>query len=233
MLNKRITTLLWDADNTLLDFDYSMRNSLIECFKTYNVEATEEMLERYSEINDSYWKRLERGEITKKDLLKNRFRDLLIEYKLDYIDYEAFRSEFQEHLGTIYSYLDDSLNICKALKKSYKQYVVTNGVASTQYSKLGLSGFLDVMDGIFVSDEIGFNKPDQRFFLRCLDKLEEKDKERILIIGDSLTSDIKGGNNAGIKTCWYNPKRKEAVQEYKIDYELRNLNQIFKILERD
>lgn len=229
-MGREITTILWDADNTLLDFDYSMRNSLIACFKRYQIDATDEMLNRYSEINDAYWKRLERGEISKKDLLNNRFRDLLKEYALDFIDYETFRNEFQVYLGTFYSYLDDSINICRRLKNTCKQYVVTNGVASTQYSKLGLAGFLDVMDGVFVSDEMGVNKPHPEFFNRCLEKIDEKDKEKILIIGDSLTSDIKGGNNAGIKTCWYNRDGKQASSEYRIDFTIKNLKEIYAIL---
>lgn len=229
-MNKKITTIFWDVDNTLLDFEYSMRNSLKQCFLTVGVTDSDEMIARYAEINDMYWKRLERGEITKAKLLVGRFQDLLAEFHLEHIDYIKFKDEFQANLGTIYSYLDDSLNICKALQTKYKQYVVTNGVAHTQHSKLGLSGFKDVMNGLFISDEIGFNKPDVRFFEYCLAHIGEQDKDKILIVGDSLTSDIKGGNSVGIKTCWYNPQGKPLEEGYQVDYEIHDLHDIYEVL---
>lgn len=227
---EKITTILWDVDNTLLDFDYSMRNSLKQCFLTLGITDTDEIIERYAEINDMYWKKLERGEVTKTQLLVARFKDLLTEFHMEHVDYIKFKEEFQDNLGIIYSYLDDSLTICKSLQTKYKQYVVTNGVARTQHSKLGLSGFKDVMNGLFISDEIGFNKPDKRFFERCLEQVEEKDIEKILIVGDSLTSDIKGGNSVGIKTCWYNPQEKVLADGYYVDYEIRNLHDIYEVL---
>lgn len=230
-MQKKITTILWDVDNTLLDFDYSMRNSLKQCFLMVGVEECEEMINRYAQINDMYWKRLERGEVTKAQLLVGRFKDLLTEFHMEHIDYIKFKEEFQENLGRIYSYLDDSLTICKALQNQYKQYVVTNGVAKTQQSKLGLSGLKEVMNGLFISDEIGFNKPDKRFFEYCLEHIEEKDKEKILIIGDSLTSDIKGGNSVGIKTCWYNPQQKPLEEGYLVDVEISDLHDIYEVLE--
>lgn len=230
-MQNKITTILWDVDNTLLDFDYSMRNSLKQCFLTVGIADCEEMIDRYAEINDMYWKKLERGEVTKAQLLVGRFKDLLTEFHLEHIDYLKFKEEFQANLGTIYSYLDDSLTICKALQTKYNQYVVTNGVAHTQQSKLGLSGFKDVMKGLFISDEIGFNKPDKRFFEYCLEHIEEKDKEKILIVGDSLTSDIKGGNSVGIKTCWYNPQRKPLEEGYQVDVEIQDLHDIYEVLD--
>lgn len=229
-MESSITTILWDVDNTLLDFDYSMRNSLKQCFRTVGITESDVMIDRYAEINDMYWKRLERGEISKEKLLVGRFQDLLAEFHLNHIDYLKFKEEFQTNLGTIFSYLDDSLNICKTLQTQYKQYVVTNGVARTQQSKLALSGIKDVMNGLFISDEIGYNKPDKRFFEYCLEHIEEKNRENILIVGDSLTSDIKGGNNVGIRTCWYNPQGKEPEEEYSVDYMIRNLHDIYEVL---
>lgn len=227
---KKITTILWDVDNTLLDFNYSMRNSLRQCFRTVGVKVTEDMIDRYTEINEGWWKRLERGEVTKEQLLNGRFADFFAAYGLEQIDVEKFRMEYQRNLGNIYSYLDDSLTICKALQTKFKQYVVTNGVASTQRSKLGLSGFADVMEDMFISEEVGHNKPDKGFFEYCLEHVEEKEPERILIVGDSLTSDIKGGNSVGIKTCWYNPSEKPLQDGMAVDYEISDLHQIYDIL---
>ncbi len=230
MGKQKITTILWDVDNTLLDFEYSMRNSLKQCFRSIKMNVTEEMIDRYSQINDGWWKRLERGEVTKEQLLNGRFEDFFAEYGLTHINVERFRLAYQRNLGNIYSYLDDSLTICKALQTKYQQYVVTNGVAATQRSKLKLSGFSDVMQGLFISEEVGANKPDKAFFEYCLEHVEEKDRACILIVGDSLTSDIQGGNSVEILTCWYNPSEKARPDDCKIDYEITDLHQIYDIL---
>lgn len=224
------TTILWDVDNTLLDFDYSCRASLRQCFRSIGKVITDEMIACYTEINDAYWKRLERGEVTKEQLLNGRFVDFFAEYGLNDINVEHFRKEYQVNLGNIYSFKDDSLTICKSLQTKYKQYVVTNGVSSTQRSKLGLSGFAEVMDGLFISEEIGAPKPEKAFFEYCLEHVQEKDKSKILLVGDSLTSDIKGANSVGIKTCWYNPKELNRPEGYSIDYEIVDLHQIYDVL---
>lgn len=224
------TTLLWDVDGTLLDFDYSMRHSLRSCFDSIGRPLTGEMIDGYRRINDGYWKRLERGEVTKQELLSGRFRDFFAEYGLTGIDVEAFRRNFQAGLGNTYAFQEDALTIVKALQGHYRQYVVTNGVTAVQESKLKLSGLAEVMDGIFISETIGAAKPSPVFFDYCLGQLEEKDKGRILMIGDSLTSDILGGIQAGIRTCWYNPGEKEPPQEYRADYEISVLQQIYEVL---
>lgn len=232
-MNRRFTTILWDVDNTLLDFDYSCRGALKQGFYTMGIEITEEMIERYFQINDGYWKRFEKGEVTKEQVLNNRFADFFKEYDLlDYpqVSVQAFRQEYQKNLVNIYSYLDDSLTICKALQTKFKQYIVTNGVASTQRSKIGLSGFSEVMEDLFISEEIGAPKPHAEFFENCLSKIEEKNRSKILLVGDSLSSDIKGANMAGIKACWYNPKEKELPAEYSVDYEITDLHQVYEIL---
>lgn len=228
------TTILWDVDNTLLDFDYSCRGALRQGFQAMNQELTEDMISRYFEINDKYWKMFERGEITKEEVLYKRFEQFFEEYGLlgrPGVSVDTFRKEFQRSLGNIYSYLDDSLSICKALQTKFKQYIVTNGVSSTQRSKLGLSGFTEVMNGLFISEEVGAPKPTKEYFDFCLEQIEEKDKNRILLVGDSLTSDIKGANMAGIKSCWYNPKEKVLSEGYHVDFEIVDLHQIFEVLE--
>ncbi len=227
----RFTTILWDVDNTLLDFDYSCKGALRQCFRTIGKEITEEMIDRYMQINDEYWKRLEKGVVTKAQLLTGRFTDFFVEYGWNDIDAESFRKEYQQNLGNIYSFKDDSLTICKSLQTKFKQYVVTNGVSSTQRGKLNLSGFTEVMDNLFISEEIGAPKPTKEFFEYCLEQVEEKDKDRILLVGDSLTSDIKGANEVGIKACWYNPKEIMRPEGYQIDYEIMDLHQIYEVLE--
>lgn len=231
MENKRaITTLLWDVDGTLLDFDYSLRCSLRKCFHTIGQPITEDMIRRYSQINDGYWLRLERGEITKAELLAGRFRDFFAEFGLTGIEEEAFLKEYQSGLGHYYAYMDDSLTVVKGLQSQYQQYVVTNGVAATQMSKLKLSGLYEAMDGVFISETIGCAKPGRAFFDYCLEHVGEKSPEKILIVGDSMTSDILGGIQAGIRTCWYNPGGKPHTYDYRADYEIEVLQQIYEVL---
>ncbi len=229
MNNKKITTILWDNDNTLMDFEYSMHKALRACFEAFGLAINEKIIARYEEINSSYWKRLERGEVTKERLLDGRFLDLFGELGYE-VNVSEFRKLFQVELGSYYSYLDHSIDICKKLHGQVKQYIVTNGVEETQIRKIKAAGFYDLMEEIFISGVIGYEKPRKEFFEYCLDKIEEKDPEKILIVGDSLTSDIAGGNNAGIRTCWYNPKEKKAGEEYHIDYEINHLAQIFEVL---
>lgn len=230
----RFTTVFWDVDGTLLDFAYSQRHALSECFRSIGREMTEQELSLYTRINDEYWKRFELGEVTKKQLLTGRFLTLFQKLGIEGVDVEDFRTRYQAELGDNFSFLDDSLAICGNLRGKVRQYVITNGVTSTQRNKLERSGLADMMDGIFISEEIGSPKPDMRFFEYCLAHIEEKDKSRILIVGDSLTSDIKGGLQAGIPTCWY---RTGAGSMDEIlgagcrpDYEISDLHRIYDIL---
>lgn len=234
-MNHRFMTILWDVDGTLLDFAYSQRYALRKCFNTIGREITEEEIGLYARINDDYWKRLELGEITKEELLPGRFTALFSVLGIEGVDVKAFLQEYQTALGSVFSYLDDSLTICKKLQGQVKQYVITNGVTSTQQNKLKLSGLAEVMDGIFISEQIGYPKPDRRFFDFCLGQIcsaqmGEKDKQKILIVGDSLTSDIKGGIQAGIPTCWYNRTGSVNNTYYKPDYEISCLSMIYDII---
>ena len=229
-MNQRFTTILWDVDNTLLDFDYSQRYALGKCFESIGREITEEETALYARINDDYWKRLELGEITKKELLPGRFHTLFLELGIDGVNLEAFCQEYQVALGSVFSFLDDSLTLCRKLQGCVKQYVISNGVAFTQYNKLKLSGLDKVMDGIFISEQVGYHKPDERFFAYCLEHVMEKDIRRILVVGDSLSSDIKGGIGAGLPTCWYNKNGIANTTPYKPDYEIHCLSQIVDIV---
>ncbi|MCI5954038.1 MAG: YjjG family noncanonical pyrimidine nucleotidase [Lachnospiraceae bacterium] len=228
---KKFTTILWDVDGTLLDFLYSQKYAITKCFRTAGRDITEEQIKRYSQINDDYWRRLELGEITKDQLLMGRFATLFEEYKIKDIDLAVFAKEYQEALGSVFSFIDDSLTICKALQEKVRQYVITNGVTATQMNKLKLSGLAEAMDGIFISEQIGTPKPAKEFFDYCLKHIEEKDKSKLLIVGDSLSSDIKGGVLSGIPTCWYRPEGAINDTPYHPDYEISDLHMLYDILE--
>lgn len=226
-----ITTILWDMDGTLLDFEAAEKAAIRSLFEEYGLgECTHEMLERYSGINRGYWERLERGELKKQEILVGRFRDFFRQEGMDASIAEEFNEKYQLRLGDTIVYCDDSRNIVKSLRGKLKQYVVSNGTVVAQTKKLKRSGLGELMDGIFLSEDIGVEKPNAGFFDKVFEKIEEKDRNRILIIGDSLTSDILGGDLAGIRTCWYNPEKKKRNVDLRIDYEIADLHDVYEVI---
>ena len=191
------------------------------------------MISQYSAINKSFWERLERGELTRDQVLVQRF-EVFFDLIEKNVDIPKFEKAYQVALANVFFYYDDSLELCSKLKEEgIKQYVVTNGVASTQNKKLRDSKFYYIMDGVFISDDIGYPKPSKRFFDAVFEALPGLSKEETIIVGDSLTSDIKGGNNAGILCCWYNPRGEELTGDVKIDYEIKNLWELLNILKKN
>ncbi len=227
-----ISTILWDVDGTLLDFIAAEKAAIKTLFGEFNLgQCSDEMIKRYSEINKTYWQRLERGEITKQEVLVGRFKEFFKSEGIDISVVEEFNSLYQLRLGDTIVYHDDSLEIIKSLQGRVRQYVVSNGTVEAQSKKLRLSGLGELVDGIFLSEHIGVEKPNIEFFNKVLEEIKPADRSSILIVGDSLTSDIQGGNNAGIVTCWYNPLGDKAPDKYRIDYEISDLHQIYEIIE--
>ena len=226
-----IRTVLWDVDGTLLDFGAAERAAIRKLFTSFGLgECTDEMLARYSEINTGFWERLERNEITKAQVLTGRFEQFFGEYGIDTRIVPAFNAQYQPALGDTIVYRDDSLNVVKALKGKVKQYTVSNGTVTAQTRKLERSGLGKLMDGVFLSEELGIEKPNAGFFEKVFAAIGAGDRSEILIVGDSLTSDIRGGMNAGILTCWYNPGRKPVPEGYRVDYNISDLRGLLPIV---
>lgn len=226
-----ITTLLWDMDETLLNFAAAERAAINALFQEFGFgECSDAMLERYSKINRSYWERLERKELTKPEILVGRFRDFFEAEGLDSTVAAEFNEKYQLSLGDTIVFRDDSYNIVKSLRGKVKQYVVSNGTIAAQTKKLRLSGFGELMDGVFLSEDLGVEKPDILFFKKVFEKIHPEDKSQVMIVGDSLTSDIQGGNNAGIMTCWYNPEQKPYQGDLRIDHEIRDLHEVYDLI---
>lgn len=226
------TTLLFDADNTLLDFDKDERQGLIRVLNEYGVPVSEENIAIYSKINQGLWKQFEKGEITKPELKRIRFGLFFdaIGFKSDTDVFEV-NERYLSFLSDGNNLLDGAKELCESLKaKGYDMYIVTNGVANTQKRRLTQSGILPLFTEVFVSETVGFQKPRKEFFDYVLENIKEKDINKILLIGDSLSSDIKGAVNSGIKCVWYNKENTNIPEYPKADYVINNISELEEIL---
>ncbi len=219
--------LFWDIDGTVLNFLAAEAYAIRFLFQKYNLgECTDEMLKMYSEINSKYWQKLERNELTKPEILVGRFREFFELIGKDISISEQFNLDYQVTLGDHIEYVDNAKEILLSMKGKYILVAVTNGTKIAQEKKLSLSGLDKIFDEIFISENVGYEKPNIEYFDYIFDKLNITDKTKVLIIGDSLTSDIKGGFIAGIDTCWFNPSHKENTLEIPITYEIDELKKI-------
>lgn len=225
----RYTTILFDADATLFDFKRSEHDAVKDCLAFAGLPTTDEVIQRYSEINDGYWKKLERGEVTKAELFTARWKDLLEYYGFD-LDPQRIADLYPSRLAERGYLMDGAEEICQALYGKVKMYIVTNGFATVQHGRFDNSPLRKYFDGMFISEELGAEKPSIAYFEAVFSKIPAFDKEKAIIIGDSLTSDIKGGINAGIDTCWYNPTGKSAPEGIAITYVISKLSEIEKIV---
>ncbi len=217
--------VLIDLDNTILDFDIAERNALTAAFRKYGIEPTEELLARYSVINKRYWEMLERGEMTRERILVERFQELFDEIGCD-APAARVQDRYEEVLSTGHWFVPGAEELLETLYGKCRLFMCSNGNARVQDGRLASSGIGKYFEGIFISERIGYDKPDARYFDACFKRIPDFSKERAIMIGDSLTSDIRGGVNAGVKTCWFNPKNEENRSGLVPDYEICRLQQI-------
>ena len=229
---KKYTTLLFDADDTLLDFGKDETEALSRILDECGIEKSEENISTYKEINVGLWKALERGEIDKPGLKKVRFRMFF-----DKIGYTPDEDPFIINERYL-SYLGEGGNLLVGAKEliaelhsdSYGLYIVTNGIEKTQKNRLTKAGILPFFKEIFVSEAVGYQKPRKEYFDYVLSHIGEADKCRVLLIGDSLTSDIKGALNAGIACAWLRHNPTADSGELKPDYIIDNITDIKNLL---
>ena len=227
-----IRVLLWDIDNTLLDFPAAERLALQAAFRDFALgPCPEDRVARYAALNAGYWRQLERGEITKAELLTQRFQVFFQQEGLPCPDPAAFNRTYQDYLGETVVFLDHSDQLLRDLHSQVKQYAVTNGSQRVQEKKLARSGLGAWLDGVFISETLGAEKPSLDFFQPVLQAIGPWAREEILLVGDSLTSDMAGGNRAGIPCCWYNPQGQPIPGDLDIRYDIRNLNEVREIVE--
>ena len=222
--------LLFDADETLFDFKMAEKQAFLRALEEYKLDVDkEESLKLYSQINKHIWEEFERGEITADRLRVERFERFSKKIKIDF-DAVSFSKAYAKFLGEGAYLFDDSVEVIEKIKKKYKLALVTNGLKDVQKSRISKTPLKDYFQELIISDEIKISKPDPRIFDYALDKLDHMDKSKVLMIGDSLTSDMQGGINAGIDTCWYNPNHLENKSGLNLTYEIHSLNELKEIL---
>ena len=223
--------LLWDIDGTLLDFLAAEKAAIKSMFAHFGLgECSDEMVERYSAINKRCWEALERGEIEKSAMLVRRFEEFFASEGIDTTVAREFNDLYQVRLGDTVVFCDNSYELVSGLRGKVRQYAVSNGTIVAQERKLRRSGLDKLFDGVFLSEQLGWEKPAREFFDAVFAGIGPVESDRCLIIGDSLTSDIAGGENTGIKTCWYNPHALPNRTGTRVDFELRNLQDLLEIL---
>jgi putative hydrolase of the HAD superfamily len=222
--------VLIDADNTLFDYNKAEAYALENSLRDFGFDGDfNQIRQDYNEINKKLWQLLEKGGITKDELSEKRFRQLFEKYGLD-IPPKGFSQKYLAYLGQSNFLMKDAQEIIQYLYKNYTVIIVTNGIKDVQFSRLDNSTIKDYNHGIVVSEDIGVSKPDPDFFVHALKLANHKEKDNTIIIGDSLSSDIKGGINFGIDTCWFNFDNSDPDDDLKPTYTIYQLKEIYDIL---
>ena len=225
----KYSVLLFDADATLLDFHRSEIEAVRECLEFFGLPSDDSVIAEYSRINAGYWKMLERGEIEKEKLYPARWQSLIDHYGF-VCSANAISDEYIRRLTTKSYLLDGAIELCQRLYGKFKMYIVTNGQKDVQKGRLFPSPIFKYFDACFVSEDIGYEKPSVKYFEKVIEQIPSYDPQKAIIIGDSLTSDMQGGLNIGIDTCWFNPHGKEKPDNMNLTYVVGNLSQIGDIL---
>lgn len=220
-----LNTIFLDLDDTLLDFHRAEAAALSKTLEQLGIPPTAETVARYSAINAQQWRLLEEGKFTRDEILTRRF-DILF-HELGVTRSSALARQTYEHfLGIGHYFIPGAEALLNTLAPRYALYLVSNGTAAVQAGRIASAGIAPYFKNIFISEEMGLHKPQREFFDACFAAIPGFHREEALIIGDSLTSDIRGGNNAGIRTCWFNPQGKPRMEGVHVDYEVSALSQI-------
>ena len=208
--------VLLDLDDTILDFHQAEANAVSKTLAQLGIEPKESTVRRYSQINAGRWELLEQGLITREEVLTSRFEMLFGELGVEGSGTQA-QKIYEGLLGQGHWFRPGAEELLEELYGKYPLYIVSNGNLSVQNGRIASAGIAGYFEEIFISQKIGFDQPRKEFFDACFARIPGFDRQRSIIVGDSLTSDIQGGINAGIKTCWYNPLGKAARDDIRPD----------------
>lgn len=216
-----IKNIFLDLDDTIFDFKIAEGKALTKTLEQLGIEPKEEIVNRYSVINDSQWKLLELGKLTRDEVKVRRYQLLFEEIGSDASAQEA-SDIYAGYLAQGHYFVDGAEEMLVKLHHRFRLYLVSNGTSVVQHGRLESSDIEKYFEEIFISEEIGYNKPSKEFFTHCFSQISDFKKEESVIIGDSLSSDIQGGINAGITTIWFNlrnhPEREDVIPDYTIHH---------------
>ena len=221
--------LFIDLDDTILDFKMQERVAIRKTLSEAGIDPTDEVCALYSRINEDHWKRLEKGELTRQQVLLGRFQTLFEQLGITG-DAAQTKAAYEQNLSEGHYFLPGAEEALQALSSKYKLYLASNGTTHVQEKRLASANIGRYFQNIFISQKVGVNKPDKAFFEYCFAQIPGFDPAKTMIVGDSLSSDILGGKNAGIATCWVNPKHKQADPDIIPDYEIESLSQLESLL---
>lgn len=221
--------LLLDADNTLFDFDRGNRVAFSAVCSHFDLPDTEEVFQLYETCNNAMWVAFDRGECTKEFLVVQRFRNFLRELGVER-DAEACNAMHLGTLGQQSFLLPHAEEVCRTLSRDHKLYLVTNAVASVQRGRLAKSTIRPYITAAFISEEAGAAKPDPAYFDYVFGHIDGITKDNCIVIGDSISSDMRGADRYGLPSCWYNPRRAPRPDDVRIDWEITDLRQLYDIV---
>lgn len=220
--------LLLDLDDTILNFKKTEKEALRRTFRKYGLELDETQIRNYSDINLRCWKRLERKEINKEELKALRFSEFLQTLpEAPQVSTEQINRDYMEALSSFVFPLPGAEEAVRTLSQHYRLAIITNGTTWVQERRFSGMTFRDCFERMFISDMLGVQKPDPLFFAQVKEAMGEADSSCYLVIGDSLTSDIQGGIQAGMDTCFVSP---EPVSDCPANYQASCLGEVLKIL---
>lgn len=221
--------ILLDIDETLFDFKKAEKYALEKTMNHCKIDYNDENLSIYKRVNDNIWHELEKGLISADNLKLERPRRFFNELGVSSNPTE-FRDTYLKLLGEGAFLFDESIELLSYLSKKYRLCVITNGLSDVQNRRLDKAAIREHFEHIVISEDIGFAKPDSKIFEYTLEAMNHKNKDSVLMIGDSLKSDIQGGINVGIDTCWYNPSKIINPTDIIPTYEVHSLLDIKNIL---
>ncbi len=227
--NRKYKILLFDLDDTLLDFQANERDALPRVFDFFGYTLTDEMMKAYHTINNQLWTDYENGEVMMSEMLNSRFAKTMAKFGVA-VDGVAWEKHYQALLGDGHHIIEDALEVCRRLEKTHRLFVITNGVRKTQLNRLKAAGLYDLFEDIFTSQGIGYQKPAKEFFDHVISHISGFDTREALIIGDSINTDIKGGIESGIDTCWFNRHAQECGANIPIAFVISKLTDLYDIL---
>ncbi len=230
-MNARKPVILMDLDETILDFHQAEAAAIARTFRELGLPDTQEVIDRYSQINREQWGLMEEGLITRDQVLVRRFHVLFEELGVRGSG-AATRDLYEGYLARGHWFVPGAQELLETLWERYELCIASNGTAAVQAGRIASAGIARFFSNIFISQELGANKPDAAFFEACFARIPGFDRDRCLILGDGLGSDIRGGINAGILTCWFNPKGLPGRADIRPDYEIRRLEELPPLLER-